>query len=160
MIRKDQYDVPVPAVQDFVTSSRHSERHNIAYTCFSNLCRLTIILGDILPLAYNLTIDQDDIWKQTRRLESDLDAWDDCLPGEARPRDGDKRRIPGCSNLRLGYLSIRLLLKRIALHVCISSPDSETVLTVHRRQRYQQTQSANKIWHTTLVNCADRLKTS
>lgn len=120
MIRKDQYDVPIPAVQDFVTSSHHSERHTIAYTCFSNLCRLTIILGDILPLAYNLTIDQDDIWKQIRRLESDLDVWDDRLPDEARPRDCDKRRIPGCSNLRLGYLSIRLLLKRIALHVCMA----------------------------------------
>jgi hypothetical protein len=160
MIRKDQYDVPVPAVHDFVTSSHHSERHTIAYNCFSSLCRLTIILGDILPLAYNLTIDQDDIWKQIRRLESDLDAWDDCLPDEARPRDGDKRRIPGCSNLRLGYLSIRLLLKRITLHVCISSPQSETILTVCRPQQYQQTRSANKIWHITLVNCADQLKTS
>ncbi|OJJ59006.1 hypothetical protein ASPSYDRAFT_58196 [Aspergillus sydowii CBS 593.65] len=125
MIRKDQYDVPIPAVQDFVTSSHHSERHTIAYTCFSNLCRLTIILGDILPLAYNLTIDQDDIWKQIRRLESDLDVWDDRLPDEARPRDCDKRRIPGCSNLRLGYLSIRLLLKRIALHAAAVSTDTE-----------------------------------
>ncbi|KAL4781627.1 fungal-specific transcription factor domain-containing protein [Aspergillus varians] len=125
MIRKDQYDVPIPVVDNLVTSSRQSERGVIAYTCFSRLCRLTLILGDILPLAYNLTIDQQDIWKQIRRLESDLDAWDDCLPDEARPRDGDERMIPGCSSLRLGYLSIRLLLKRISLHAATVSPDAD-----------------------------------
>ncbi|KAJ0422882.1 fungal-specific transcription factor domain-containing protein [Aspergillus carlsbadensis] len=120
MIRKDQYDVPVPAVSDLDIGPRHPKR-STAFVCFSSLCRLTLILGDILPLAHNLTIDQQDIWKQIRRLEFDLDAWDDCLPDEARPHDGDGRRIPGCSSLRLGYLSVRLLLKRVALHAATVS---------------------------------------
>ncbi|KAL4920175.1 fungal-specific transcription factor domain-containing protein [Aspergillus aurantiobrunneus] len=125
MIRKDQYDVPIPDIRDLVTASRRSKENDIAYICFSRLCRLTLILGDILPLAYNLTIDHQDIWKQIRRLESDLDAWDDCLPSEARPQDGDDRRVPGCSSLWLGYLSIRLLLKRVALHATTVSPDTD-----------------------------------
>ncbi|KAL2851961.1 fungal-specific transcription factor domain-containing protein [Aspergillus pseudoustus] len=124
MIRKDQYDVPVPAVSDLEAGLRHPTK-STAFVCFSSLCRLTLILGDILPLAYNLTIDQQDIWKQIRRLEFDLDAWDDCLPDEARPLDGDGRRIPGCSSLRLGYLSVRLLLKRVALHAAAVSSDAD-----------------------------------
>ncbi|KAL4870092.1 hypothetical protein BDV12DRAFT_207991 [Aspergillus spectabilis] len=125
MIRKDQYDVPIPNVHELDTDPRHSGNRRIAYVCFSRLCRLTLILGDILPLAFNLTIDQQHIWKQIRRLESDLDVWDDCLPDEARPQSGDERKIPGCSSLRLGYLSIRLLMKRIELHAATVSQDAD-----------------------------------
>ncbi|KAL2872815.1 transcription factor domain-containing protein [Aspergillus lucknowensis] len=124
MIQKDQYDVPIPAVYDLDVSPRRPDR-STDYICFSRLCRLTLVLGDILPLAYNLIIDQQDIWKQIRRLEFDLDAWDDCFPEEARPGDGDERRIPGCSSLRLGCLSVRLLLKRITLHAATMSSDAD-----------------------------------
>ncbi|KAL3462862.1 fungal-specific transcription factor domain-containing protein [Aspergillus heterothallicus] len=124
MIRKDQYDVPIPAVSDLDIGPRHPER-STAFVCFSSLCRLTLVLGDILPLAYNLTINQQDIWKQIRRLEFDLDTWNDCLPDEARPLDDDGRKIPGCSSLRLGYLSVRLLLKRVALHAATVSSDAD-----------------------------------
>ncbi|KAL2825172.1 hypothetical protein BDW59DRAFT_74865 [Aspergillus cavernicola] len=125
MIHKDQYDVPIPTCDELTANPRRSEKDGFAYICFSRLCSLTLILGDILPLAYNLTIDQQEIWKQIRHLEFELDRWDDRLPDGARAQDGDDRRVPGCSSLRLGYLTVRLLLKRIALHVATVSPDAD-----------------------------------
>ncbi|KAL5338760.1 hypothetical protein BJX70DRAFT_408543 [Aspergillus crustosus] len=110
MIRKNQHDVPIPTVWELVVDPRHGERSGLA---------------SLLPLAYNLVIDQEDIWRQIRRLELDLDEWNDCLPDEVRPQNGDERQIPGCSSLRLGYLSIRLLMKRIALHVATLSSDAD-----------------------------------
>ncbi|KAL3474945.1 hypothetical protein BJX99DRAFT_247867 [Aspergillus californicus] len=125
MIRKGQYDVPTPICNELIVNTNRPEIDGLAYICFSRLCSLTLILGDILPLAYNLTIDQQEIWKQIRHLEFELDRWDDHLPAEARAQNGDERRVPGCSSLRLGYLTVRLLLKRIALHVATTFPETD-----------------------------------
>lgn len=62
-----------------------------------------MILGDVLPLVYDLSIGSE-IWRRIRRVEADLDQWEE----KSSPDIG--------SSIRLGYLSIRLLVCRISLH--------------------------------------------
>ncbi|KAH8427448.1 fungal specific transcription factor domain-containing protein [Aspergillus melleus] len=88
-----------------------------------HLCTLTNILGEVLPLAYHLDVDQKQIWKQIRRLELELCEWEDSLPSYLQPKSDDHSRASGSSSLRLGYLSVRLLLNRIALHAATLSSD-------------------------------------
>lgn len=87
--------------------------------CFIQLCKLSEILGDVLPLEYDLKRDPDRLWKDIRRSETDMDAWETDLP--VYLRYAEENRVPlvsGLSNLRLCYLAVRLLISRISLHVC------------------------------------------
>lgn len=87
-IAKNQYDVPLPVSEN---------------PGFVHLCTLSMILGDVLPLVYDLSIGSE-IWRRIRRVEADLDQWEE----KSSPDIG--------SSIRLGYLSIRLLVCRISLH--------------------------------------------
>jgi hypothetical protein len=69
--------------------------------------------------VYDLNINQNEIWKQIRRLTADLDEWEDHLPIYLRRNSDDSPRVSGSSSLQLGYLAVRLLLNRISLHVSI-----------------------------------------
>ena len=119
IITKGQHDVPVPLPLDILSDANQSEKHAQAAECFMRLCTLTNILGDILPLAYHLDVDQKQIWRQIRRLELQLCEWEDSLPDYLQPTRADQPRASGSSSLRLGYLSVRLLLNRISLHVSL-----------------------------------------
>ncbi|THC88508.1 hypothetical protein EYZ11_012042 [Aspergillus tanneri] len=123
IIAKGQYDVPVPLPRDILPDANQSEKHARGADCFIHLCTLTNILGEVLPLTYHLDVDQKLIWKQIRRLELDLCEWEDSLPAHLRPGSGDQTRTSGSSSLRLGYLSVRLLLHRISLHVATLSDE-------------------------------------
>ena len=111
-IAKNQYDVPLPVSEN---------------PGFVHLCTLSMILGDVLPLVYDLSIGSE-IWRRIRRVEADLDQW-------------EEKSSPGIgSSIRLGYLSIRLLVCRISLHQA-SASDQDT-------QRYHFSQlrrAANEI---------------
>lgn len=85
-----------------------------------------MLLGDVLPLLYDLHVDVDSLWKRLRRHEVQLDEWAVCL--DAYPpviEQPGSEQVPGTSSLRLGYLSIRLLLRRIALHGAMLRPEPE-----------------------------------
>ena len=120
VVSRTQYDVPVPVLAEIVPETVQSEYRIKAAESFIRLCTLTVILGDVLPLVYDLNTNQKDVWKQIRRLETDLDGWEDSLPSYLQPAAGDQPSVSGSSSLRLGYLSVRLLLNRIALHVSFS----------------------------------------
>lgn len=105
------------------------------------LCTLTNILGEVLPLAYHLDVDQKQIWRQIRRLELELCEWEDKLPGYLQPNSADEPRASGSSSLRLGFLSVRLLLNRIALHVC---PAISCVINPDTKNRKRQQRSPRK----------------
>lgn len=91
-ITKNQYNVPLPVSE------------SPGFVC---LCTLSTILGDVLPLVYDLSIGSE-IWRRIRRVEADLDQWEEESPDIS-------------SSIRLGYLSIRLLVCRISLHQASAS---------------------------------------
>ncbi|KAF3393794.1 hypothetical protein F1880_004779 [Penicillium rolfsii] len=111
-ITNRQYDVPVPALRD-LTHDGQSEDGQKASECFIHLCTLSVILGDILPLVYDL--EQRDIWRDIRRREAELDTWEQNV---SLPINGPNEKYPypvsGLSSLCLSLLSIRLLLCRVA----------------------------------------------
>jgi hypothetical protein len=92
-----------------------------AAKCFIALCTLTEILGDILPLVYDRRQRSGtEVSKVLRRLETDLDNWEDSEPAISVLRDrGGGLPVSGSSNLRLGFLSAKMLICRIAFRVSL-----------------------------------------
>ena len=63
-ISKDQFDVPMPTVQNLLSTGQEYEKRTRAAESFIPLCSLTQILGDILPLVYDLKLDYKDAGKK------------------------------------------------------------------------------------------------
>lgn len=87
---------------------------------FISLCSLSEVLGDILPLVYDLRTERrSGLAKQLKKLDVDFENWEEGLPKWLQG-SLDKPLTPiisGCSNVQLGALSVKLLLHRIRLHV-------------------------------------------
>jgi hypothetical protein len=117
-ISKGYYDVPRPTITSLISPrSTPSQKH--ATTCFVHLCELTELLGDILPLVYQLNPDRDLLAREVERsklhlndLEASLPDW---LPLPSRA---------GSSMLWLCFLSIRLILARVTFRSAILDGDS------------------------------------
>ena len=120
---KDNYDVPLPAPAP----------NEKGPAVFHHLCRLTQILGDVLPLVYCFEKDYDDMWKRIRRLECSIDEWEDHLASHLRPFSIEGREIEysnGLSSLRFCFLQVKLLVCRLASQVRESSiRSSESPIT-------------------------------
>lgn len=117
-IAKNQYDVPLPTVDVLLPQgSRTTERLRAAY-CHIALCRLTEILGELLPLVYGLQLRQSrETSKKVRQIRTDLDMWEDSLPELLRsPANGSENRIAGTSSLQLAFLSLKMLVSRVELN--------------------------------------------
>lgn len=105
-IRQENYDVPLPSIDEGNDGASPSFRH---------LSSISQILGDILPLIYALRLDPKESDKRVRRLECRVDNWLDDLPSSLKPPSaGD---VDGASNLWFCYLSVKLLLCRVAYKV-------------------------------------------
>lgn len=89
---------------------------------FYYLCRLTSILGGILPLVYSLKPNYKEAWKSIRRTECALDEWEDevpeCLDGLRRSREQYSSK-PRAGGLWFYYLTVKLMLNRLAFRVCL-----------------------------------------
>lgn len=117
-ISKGHYDVPFPTV-DLLTQARAaSMKHTRSAEVYIQLCRLTEIVGDVLPLIYHIRSGNDSIAaEQTSRSEIELNRWVESRPGWLNLNDFHNRPpVPGLVNLQLSYLSVRMLLRRIAWH--------------------------------------------
>jgi hypothetical protein len=92
-----------------------------AAKCFIALCTLTDILGDILPLVYERpSRSEAETSKALRRLETELDKWEDSWSSVTIFHDHDidfAKLVSGSSSLRLGFLSVKMLICRIAFRV-------------------------------------------
>lgn len=123
-ITNRQYDVPVPTLRDLAHDGQ-SEEGLKASECFIHICTLSVILGEVLPLVYDL--EQRDIWRDIRRRETELDIWEQNV---SLPITGPNEQYPypisGLSSLCLSYLSVRLLLCRIAFRVSVPVRCSRT----------------------------------
>ena len=122
-ISRANYDVPLPSPDSLTNGGYSSEASERATASFLHLCLLTQILGDILPLVYALHPNQDDMWKSIRRIECALDDWRDALPDFLRNPDVlNGERSNGTSNLIFCFLSVRVLLCRVAFRVRLFLP--------------------------------------
>nr|OQO22326.1 hypothetical protein B0A51_13043 [Rachicladosporium sp. CCFEE 5018] len=116
-ITSGQYDVPIPEPGSFVAGNA-SVREQRAGVAFHQLCRLTAILGDILPVVYSLNADDQKVHKTIRRLEVALDAWEEALPDfldvSSPPEIRASGHEPSTNSLWFYYLILKLMLKRLA----------------------------------------------
>jgi hypothetical protein len=119
---KNNYDVPFPNIQTLSLPNRTSVRYEQESACFVALCRITEILGDSLLLVYDLrTTPQDQNLKKLRRIETELDTWEEdvlyeLIHGPEREDDS----ISGSASLHLCFFALRMLNCRIALHVSLN----------------------------------------
>ncbi|KAF2108411.1 C6 transcription factor-like protein [Lophiotrema nucula] len=128
-IVKGFYDVPMPTL-DSLVSSKASLSQKYASTCFIHLCALTELLGDILPLVYHIRPKPQEFEDAVQRLTAVLDYQESQLP-EWLPLPNRT----GTSNLWFCFLSIRLLLGRVALRAAVLTGDEDLQCTRLRELR-------------------------
>lgn len=117
-ILRKQYDVPLPSISVLLTPDNDSDERVKAAVCFIQLCRLSQLLGDVLPSVYDLGEPHKDMARELRRLECDLDEWEASLPEYLQVEAIENgTSVSGASSLRFGYLSVRMLLCRVSLRV-------------------------------------------
>ncbi|KAJ5576098.1 Transcription factor [Penicillium sp. DV-2018c] len=116
-IKRSHYDVPLP-IPDYLSDWDQNSHPNAV---FIELMNLTDVLDCCLEHVYSIRSAQ----VPPRNLELELNKWIDSLTGDVRKIiiRGSNLDIPGASNLRLAYLAIRLLLRRIDLDRERQSPD-------------------------------------
>jgi hypothetical protein len=117
LIQRSQHDVPVPTAEDLYNPGASGD-HVSAASCFVALTTLTDVLGHCLEHVYRLGKGSS---KEPEAspfgLENLLIDWEDSLT------DGLRRLVirgtglvgPGAANLRLAYLSVKLLIRRSQL---------------------------------------------
>lgn len=91
---------------------------------FPYMCRLTKLLGELLPIIYSLRANNTEHWKQIRRTECALDDWLDVLPDCLNPTKESTdqvRKGRGASGLWFCYLSLQIVLNRLAFKVRLLS---------------------------------------
>ncbi|KEF63790.1 uncharacterized protein A1O9_01768 [Exophiala aquamarina CBS 119918] len=95
-----------------------SSNNNHAGACsFVFLCRLTEILGSVLPLIYSLKpTSASDFQKVLRRIAILLDEWEDSIPQWLNYEHAQfKPHAPGALNLRLCFLATKMCISRLLL---------------------------------------------
>ncbi|KAM0323310.1 hypothetical protein ACHAQA_008902 [Verticillium albo-atrum] len=114
-LRSDHSDVPPPTIE-YLCGGGQSSVKTQAAAVFVALVSLTQVLENFLDHVYRvrpspLNTPIDD-------LEVQLSRWVDNLKGDTRKiiLRGTHMDCPGASNLRLAYLSTKLLLRRIELN--------------------------------------------
>ncbi|KAK2745986.1 hypothetical protein FQN55_005808 [Onygenales sp. PD_40] len=116
-IHRAQHDVPIPSTQDLSTPDA-SPAQVTATAIFIALISLTEVLGRYLEYVYQLTKDsQETPETSTTDLELLLGEWEETLSSDVRRVviRGTDLSAPGAANLRLSYLAVKLLLRRIQL---------------------------------------------
>ncbi|KAH7350296.1 fungal-specific transcription factor domain-containing protein [Pyrenochaeta sp. MPI-SDFR-AT-0127] len=112
------YDVPRPTVNSLI-SSKATPQQKSATTCFVHLCALTELLGEILPLVYQINPDRLLLARETDRFKGELNVLEAQLP-EWLPLPNRS----GTPMLWLCFLSIRLVLARVILRAAVLEGDS------------------------------------
>ncbi|KAF1362672.1 hypothetical protein EJ07DRAFT_163290 [Lizonia empirigonia] len=113
------YDVPIPAFSRTGSTNAQTEVHAHGNTTFRHLCRLSQILGDILPLVYSLRDTAEEIKRHLRKVECALDDWVYDLPEFLKPCS-NSFVANGSSNLWFAYLSVKLLICRLSFKAVLS----------------------------------------
>ncbi|KAG2411854.1 hypothetical protein HFD88_009410 [Aspergillus terreus] len=117
-IARNQYDVPLPTVDTLLPQTNRTTERMRAAHCHIALCRLTEILGELLPLVYGLQQRYArETTKKVRQIRTDLDMWEDSLSDWLRSPavNTAEERISGTSSLHLAFLAVKMLVSRVEL---------------------------------------------
>lgn len=116
IIRSTQHDVPVLTVEDISNPGAHRDQ-TFAASCFVALATLTEVLYHCLEHVYHLGKDVTKPESSPFDFENLLTNWEDSLCDDLRRLviRGTSLVGPGAANLRLAYLSVKLLIRRIQL---------------------------------------------
>ncbi|XMA15425.1 hypothetical protein WAI453_008216 [Rhynchosporium graminicola] len=153
-INSSHYDVPFPTSQMLGPHGSILPESQRSMESFIALCKLTQILGQALPLVYDLIgSSQKETSKTIRRIEADLDIWEDDLPDYLSSVDHSDS-VSGGSSLRLCYLSLKMLVCRISLH-SVSQQGSIEATEAYRFRQVESRHAAR-----TIVNFVTSLNTS
>ncbi|KAK0125424.1 hypothetical protein ONS96_009267 [Cadophora gregata f. sp. sojae] len=138
-ISSRHYDVPIPTLEMLLPESSVSMDHRRSSESFIALCKLTEILGQALPLVYDLEGNSPkDTSKVIRRIEVDLDKWEDSLP-DYLSSISSRAGVSGSSSLHICYLSLKMLICRISLHAISQQGSTEAI----EAYRFRQVESRN-----------------
>ena len=112
-ISRLQFDVPLPTLE-YLNEHNVSEARVQCASIYIAFVSLTDVLDQHLQSIYH--IEKEKIMP-TSNLELSLNNWVDSLSGSVRLViiRGTRLGIPGAANLRLAYLTARLLLQRLQL---------------------------------------------
>ena len=140
-IHMQNFDVPLPAEESLSLADGLTVGANSSNS-FVGLCSLTRVLGDILPLIYTLRPAPADMCQSIRRLECSLDEletlpcfqWDNAGAAISNSK----------SDLRLCFLTLRLVLSRVVLRVRRIYALGELLLTQYARQQPWTSQASKK----------------
>ncbi|KAI8942693.1 hypothetical protein NX059_000742 [Plenodomus lindquistii] len=121
-INSQYYDVPLP-----VGDGTSDEIRAKSMASFIQLCKLSKILGDVLPSVYCLRPNFDTVSRSLRRIECELDDWVTELPDYLRPASFNITASNGASNLWFCYLSVKILVCRLTYKVTLREPNSGSI---------------------------------
>ncbi|OJD12922.1 hypothetical protein AJ78_06549 [Emergomyces pasteurianus Ep9510] len=116
-IHRAQHDVPIPIAEDLCPPGS-STTHVAATSVFISLITLTEILGRYLESIYHVVKGSPDPFEASNTdPELLLGEWEETLSDDIRKSvmRGTRLDAPGAANLRLSYLAVKLLLRRIQL---------------------------------------------
>ncbi|KAJ5633304.1 transcriptional regulator family: Fungal Specific TF [Penicillium lividum] len=115
-IRRTQYDVPTPTEEHLLCQRAQKKAHGV----FIAFVHLTEVLDYCLEHVYGINLDG-----RERNLDLELNEWIGTLTGDVRKivTRGINLEVQGASNLRLGYLAVKLLVRRISLDRERQSPE-------------------------------------
>ncbi|KAJ5742730.1 uncharacterized protein N7511_011131 [Penicillium nucicola] len=129
-IHREQYDVPFPSIDD-MCSTGGSLCQRTAASIFIALTGLTDVLSRFLEHVYSVSKESRQSEMSAIQLENLLNEWEESLNGDVRRLvlRGTDLQGPGAANLRLAYLAVRLLLRRIQLDInkSIVQPEDDTI---------------------------------
>lgn len=116
-IHRQQYDVPVPSIEN-ICGPKASPTQRGAAAVFVALVTLTVVLGRFLEYIYHVCKDMPNSPEiSISELGHMLSQWEESLSNDVRQIviRGIDLSVPGAANLRLAYLAVQLLLRRIQL---------------------------------------------
>ncbi|KAH8817212.1 fungal-specific transcription factor domain-containing protein [Xylogone sp. PMI_703] len=135
-INGSEYDVPMPTLKQLLSTAPLARRNETVARTFLSLCSLTEVLGSYLEYIYDINKESksfDSLERQIRRLEVQLDDWEtenfhDEVAGTV------PLSSPGAANLRLAYLAIKLLLRRIDLDLSKQNQSEQQNISYKRHR--------------------------
>lgn len=131
-ISPQYHDVPLPTFRsEGNANTTHEAMLLRSNATFLQLCKLSRVLGDLLPHVYSLREAPDEILRHLLKIECALDDWVHALPETIRP-DPIPGVVNGASNLWFAYLSLKVLVCRLSYKAVLEQGDGAVEARAYR----------------------------
>ena len=134
------HDVPLPTFLSAVDADTIQKAMELrSNATFVQLCKLSQILGDLLPHVYSLRKAPDEILRHLLKIESALDDWVHALPEFIHPDHISPGSINGASNMWFAYLSLRVLVCRLSYKAVLEQEEEAHEARAYRLVELRRT---------------------